>query len=144
MNKSYRQGQILNLIRTRKVRTQEDLAKRLRAAGIDAAQGTLSRDIRELGLVKTPEGYAVPAAVTPHGPDLETVARESLLDVKQAQQLLVLATPPGHASPLAEALDRAGWPEVVGTIAGENTILVVAADRDTAAALRKRLLALLV
>lgn len=143
MNKSYRHGQILNLIRKRKVRTQAELARALRAAGISAAQGTLSRDLRELGLVKTPDGYAIPAAAAPPGPDLATVARESLLDVRQAQHLLVLMTPPGHASPLAEAIDRAGWPEVVGTIAGENTVLAVAPDRTTANTLRKKLLALL-
>ena len=143
MNKSYRHGQILNVIRTRKVRTQDDLVRALRSAGIDAAQGTLSRDIRELGLVKTAEGYAAPAAIKPHGPDLSTVAREFLLDVRQAQQLLVVTTPPGHANALAEALDRAGWKEVVGTIAGDNTILVVAPDARTAGALRRRLLGLI-
>jgi len=144
MNKSYRHGQILNVIRTRTVRTQDDLSRALRSSGIDAKQGTLSRDIRELGLVKTPQGYEIPGngAVTPHGPDLTTIAREFLRDVRQAQQILVLRTPPGHASSLAEGLDRAEWPEVAGTIAGENTVLVVARDAKTAAALRKRLLAL--
>jgi transcriptional regulator of arginine metabolism len=143
MNKSYRHGQILNVLRTRTMRTQDDLSRALRSAGIDAAQGTLSRDIRELGLVKTPQGYEIPGgAVAPHGPDLATVAREFLLDVRQAQQLLVLKTPAGHASSLAEGLDQADWPEVAGTIAGENTILVVARDAKTAAALRKKLLAL--
>ena len=145
MNKSYRHGQILNVIRTRTVRTQDDLSRALRSSGIDAAQGTLSRDIRELGLVKTPQGYEIPGsgAVTLHGPDLGTIAREFLLDVCQAQQLLVLKTPAGHASSLAEGLDQADWPEVAGTIAGENTILVVARDAKTATALRKKLLALL-
>jgi transcriptional regulator of arginine metabolism len=144
MNKSYRHGQILNVIRTRTVRTQDDLSRALRSTGIDAAQGTLSRDIRELGLVKTPQGYAIPGngAATPHGPGLATVTREFLLDIHRAQQLLVLKTPPGHASSLAEALDQAGWPEVAGTIAGENTVLVVTQDSKTAAALRKKLLAL--
>ena len=114
------------------------------AAGIDAAQGTLSRDIRELGLVKTPQGYEIPGtgAIAPHGPDLATVAREFLLDVRVAQQILVLRTPPAHASSLAEALDQAEWPEVVGTIAGDNTILVVARNSKTATVLRKKLLAL--
>ena len=144
MNKSYRHGQILNVIRNRTVRTQHDLSQALRSAGIEAAQGTLSRDIRELGLVKTPQGYEIPGtgAIAPHGPDLATVAREFLLDVRVAQQVLVLRTPPAHASSLAEALDQAEWPEVVGTIAGDNTILVVARDARTAAALRKKLLAL--
>lgn len=143
MNKSYRHGQILNVIRARAVHTQEELAKALRSLGIRATQVTLSRDIRELGLVKTPQGYTLQAVATPLGPDLATVARESLLDAKQAQQIVVLVTPPGHASPLAEAIDRAQWPEIVGTIAGDNMILVVAPNSRTAALLRKRLLALL-
>ena len=144
MNKSYRHGQILNVIRKRTVRTQDDLSRALRAAGIEAAQGTLSRDIRELGVVKTPQGYEIPGtgALAPHGPELATVAREFLLDVRLAQQLLVLRTPPAHASSLAEALDQAEWPEVVGTIAGDNTILVVARNPKTASLLRKKLLAL--
>ena len=96
--------------------------------------------------VKTPHGYEIPGAgaLTPHGPDLTTLAREFLLDIRQAQQILVLKTPPAHASSLAEALDQAEWPEVAGTIAGDNTLLVVAPDAKTAAGLRKKLLALLV
>ncbi|MEP6962491.1 MAG: ArgR family transcriptional regulator [Acidobacteriota bacterium] len=143
MNKSYRLGQILNIVRNENVRTQEGLAKALRRVGIEATQVTLSRDTRELGLIKTPEGYVTSAAVTPPGPVLETVVREFLLDVRVAQHTLVLRTAPGSASSLAEALDRADWPQVVGTIAGDNTILVVARDAKTAAVVRRELLALL-
>ncbi|MEO8099913.1 MAG: ArgR family transcriptional regulator [Acidobacteriota bacterium] len=143
MNKSYRLGQILNIVRTQSVRTQDGLAKALHKLNIEATQVTLSRDIRELGLLKTPEGYVLPAAVSLPGPDLETVVREFLQDVRVAQHTLVLRTAPGSASPLAEALDRAEWPEVVGTIAGDNTILVVARDAKTAEAVRRELLALL-
>jgi transcriptional regulator of arginine metabolism len=143
MNKSYRQGQILNVVRSQRVRTQEDLAEVLRKVGVEATQVTLSRDIRELGLVKTQQGYTVPVAVAAPGPDLETVAREFLQDVRVAQHTLVLRTVAGSAGPLAEALDHADWPEVVGTVAGDNTILVVARDAATAKALRQKLLALL-
>ena len=142
MNKSYRQGQILKVLRTRRVHTQQELADALGALGFEATQVTLSRDIRELGLVKTTQGYAAPA-ISPLGPDLTTVAREFLLDIRVAQHTLVLKTPPAHASSLAEALDQAEWPEVVGTIAGDNTVLVVASDAKTAQALRQRLLAIL-
>jgi len=141
MNKSYRQGQILNLIRTTRLHTQEDLASALRHQGISATQVTLSRDIRELGLVKTPQGYAHPQAAAPAGPDFAQVAREFLRDVRLAQNLLVLRTPPGHANALASALDHADWPEVAGTIAGDDTVLVVAPDNKIAAALRTRFLA---
>jgi transcriptional regulator of arginine metabolism len=144
MNKSYRHGQILKLIRSRRLHTQEELARALRAAGIPATQVTLSRDIRELGLVKTPDGYAQAASEsTPAGPDFATVAREFLLDVRVAQNLLVLRTPPANANSVAVALDQANWPEVAGTIAGDDTVLVVAPDTRTAEALRARLLKLL-
>jgi transcriptional regulator of arginine metabolism len=143
MNKSYRLGQILNVVRTQRVRTQEGLADALRKIGVEATQVTLSRDIRELGLVKTPQGYSVPSAMAAPGPDLETVVREFLQDVRVAQHTLVLRTAPGSAGPLAEALDHSDWPEVVGTVAGDNTILVVARDARTAEGLRQKLLGLL-
>ncbi|MCU1335574.1 MAG: transcriptional regulator, ArgR family [Bryobacterales bacterium] len=140
MNKSYRQGQILKLVRSRSLRTQEELARALRTVGVRATQVTLSRDIRDLGLVKTAEGYAQPADPAPAGPDLGTVLREFLLDVRVAQNLLVLITPPAHASSVAEALDQAAWPEVTGTVAGDNTILVIAPTAKKAASLRDKLM----
>ena len=139
MNKAYRQSQILKLIRGRSLHTQDELARALGGLNISATQVTLSRDIRELGLVKTPAGYAQGAAepASP-GPDVAGLAREILLDVRQAQNLLVLKTPPAHANALAAALDRAEWPEVTGTIAGDDTVLVVAPDVKTAETLRAR------
>jgi len=110
MNKSYRQGQILKLIRSRKIFTQEDLARDLNETfGIPATQVTLSRDMRELGLVKTPDGYRQVSA--PTGVDLATAAAEFLWDVRSAQNLVVLKTSPGHASSLAVAIDRSELPE---------------------------------
>lgn len=143
MNKSFRHGQILNLVRTQKIRTQEALAEALRTVGIETTQATLSRDIAELQLVKTPQGYGLPTALAPAGPDLETVVQEFLQDVRVAQHTLVLRTSPGSAGPLAEALDQANWAEVVGTIAGDNTILVVAQDAATAVAVQNKLLKLI-
>ncbi len=140
MNKGYRQGQILKLIRARHLRTQEDLARALRAVGVQATQVTLSRDIRELGLVKTAEGYAEVASDSASGPDVETLAREFVQDVRVAQNLLVLRTSPGHANSVAVALDHADWPDIAGTIAGDDTVLVVAPDSKTAAALRTKFL----
>src|ERR1700732_4471391 len=120
MHKSYRQGQILKLIRARRVHTQEDLARALRTAGIQATQVTLSRDIHELGLLKTQDGYAEGASqAVPALPDVATLVRDSVLDVLLAQNLLVLRTPPGHANAVAVALDKANWSEVTGTIAGD-------------------------
>ena len=143
MNKSFRQGQIQKIIRSRNIHTQEELAEALEELGIRATQVTLSRDIRELGFVKTPDGYREIEALDEPPPshiDARRAVEEFLRDVRLAQNILVLKTDPGAASPLAEALDHAPWPEVVGTIAGENTVLVVAPDRRSAVRLRERLL----
>ncbi|HZT36970.1 MAG TPA: arginine repressor [Bryobacteraceae bacterium] len=138
-NKGYRHGQILKIIRSQPIFTQEELATELRKQGINATQVTLSRDIRELGLVKTAEGYRQ-IAPQPAGPDLATILADFLQDVRVAQNLLVLKTLPGNASPLAVALDQEEWPEIVGTIAGDDTILVIAPDAETAHALQGKLL----
>jgi transcriptional regulator of arginine metabolism len=143
MNKAYRQGQIRNIIRSRNVHTQEELAQALDQIGIHATQVTLSRDMREMGIVKTPEGYREIGALDERPPAGEEHARraveEFLRDIRVAQNLLVLKTDPGNANPLAVALDRAAWPEVVGTIAGDDTVLVVAPDAAAARALEERL-----
>ncbi len=139
MNKTFRQGQILKLIRSRRILTQEDLARELKQSyGIQTTQVTLSRDVRELGLLKTPEGYQQLSQAA--GPDLATIAAEFLQDARVAQNLIVLRTSPGNANALAAALDKEEWPEVVGTIAGDDTILIVAPDTATAVKLRERLL----
>ena len=142
MNKSYRQGQILKLIRGCAIHTQEELAQALQHIGIPATQVTLSRDIRELQLAKTPDGYR-PLAPEPAGPDFALVAAEFIHDIRLAQNLLVLKTSPGNANTVAAGLDRANWPEVVGTVAGDDTILVVLPDPATARAVRHRLLQML-
>jgi len=139
MNKRYRQGQILQVIRQRPIHTQEELAQALGAIGVHATQVTLSRDIRELRLAKSADGYR-PVAAAPAGRDFAALAAEFLLDVRLAQNLLVLKTSPGNANTVAVALDREQWPEIVGTVAGDDTILVVLPDAATAQAIRARLL----
>ncbi|HTT63344.1 MAG TPA: hypothetical protein VMG35_15925 [Bryobacteraceae bacterium] len=139
MSKTYRHGQILKLIRARSIHTQEDLARELQRAGIAATQVTLSRDIRELRLVKTPDGYREMLAEET-GPSFATLAAEFLHDVRIAQNLVVLRTSPGHANSVAVALDAEDWPEVVGTLAGDDTILVIAPDNVTAEKVRRRCL----
>ena len=142
MNKTFRQGQILKLIASRRILTQEDLARELKNAhGIQTTQVTLSRDVRELGLLKTPEGYRQVSPST-GGPDLATVVSEMLRDARVAQNLIVLRTSPGNANALAVALDKQAWPEVVGTLAGDDTILVVTPDAGTAVKLRQKLISL--
>ena len=139
MNKAFRQGQILKVIRNKRILTQEDLARVLKESfGLDTTQVTLSRDVRELGLLKTPEGYRQVSAAA--GPDVAMVVAEFLQDVRAAQNLIVLRTSPGNANALAVALDKEHWPEIVGTIAGDDTVLIVAPDSATADKLRKKLL----
>src|SRR5579884_1405657 len=142
MNKSFRQGQILNLLRRKEIFTQEELARELQSLGIQATQVTLSRDIRELALVKTPEGYRQLPAETGR-PDLAGAAEEYLQDIRVAQNLVVLRTSPGSANSLAIALDREELEEVVGTVAGDDTVLVVTADQESAAKFRRRMLDLI-
>jgi len=142
MSKAYRHGQILNLIRTKSIHTQDELAQELNKLGVAATQVTLSRDIRELRLAKTPDGYR---EILPEetGPQLAQLATEFLHDVRAAQNLVVLKTSPGHANSVAVALDAEKWPEIVGTIAGDDTILVIAPDNGTAESVRKKLMQLL-
>jgi transcriptional regulator of arginine metabolism len=142
MSKNYRQGQILKLIRGKRILTQDELAEELRAQGISATQVTLSRDIRDLRLVKTREGYQE-MAPEEKGPEFPLLAAEFVLDVRTAQNLVVLKTAPGHANSVAVALDQEEWPEVVGTIAGDDTILVIAPDRETAEVVQEKLMAIL-
>jgi transcriptional regulator of arginine metabolism len=145
MNKNYRQAQILRLIQSKTIRTQEALAEELAQVGVAASQVTLSRDIQELGLAKTPDGYRPlgTAAAPARGPALETVVAEFLQDARLAQNLLVLKTSPGNANALAVRLDSQDWPEIVGTIAGDDTVLVIAPDNESAVNLRNRLLTIL-
>jgi transcriptional regulator of arginine metabolism len=123
MSKSFRHGQILKLIRAKPIHTQEELARELRKAGIATTQVTLSRDLRELRLAKTGEGYRE-LGVEEAGPELRLLAAEFLQDIRAAQNLVVLKTAPGHANSVAVALDAEQWPEIVGTIAGDDTIFV--------------------
>ena len=142
VSKSYRQGQILKLIRSKPIRTQEELAQELRGIDVNATQVTLSRDIRDLRPVKTRDGYQE-LAPEETGPQFAMLATEFLQDVKCAQNLVVLKTAPGHANSVAVALDAEDWPEVVGTIAGDDTILVIAPDNATAGIVRDKMMALL-
>lgn len=142
MQKGFRQGQILKLIRAKTILTQDQLAQELGKIGVPATQVTLSRDIKELGIAKTADGYR---QIDPDiaGPDIAAMAAEFLQDVRVAQNLVVLRTSTGHASSLAVALDQEDWPEIVGTIAGDDTVLVIAPDTATASALRTKLLGFL-
>jgi transcriptional regulator of arginine metabolism len=140
-----RRDAIVRLVREKPVRSQEELQRLLAHRGLDATQPTLSRDVRELGLVKTPRGYAVPGEDDPavSAPRrLERLARvvaDTVLSVTVAGTLVVLKTPPAAAHPVARALDEAGLAEAVGTIAGDDTVFVAVAGEAAARALAARL-----
>ncbi len=142
MSKNYRHGQILKLIRSHHINTQDELAQELRKLGIIATQVTLSRDMRELRLVKTQEGYGEMTDEEAR-PRFALLAGDFLKDVTGAQNLVVLRTAPGHANSVAVALDYDEWADVVGTIAGDDTVLVITPDNKSAESVRKRLVALL-
>lgn len=128
--KTYRQGQILKVVAAGAIESQDQLRLRLRQDGLRVNQATLSRDLRELHLVKTPEGYAElrPESVAVASPvGLTRALREFCRDIRPAQNLLVLKTPPGGAQPLAAALDAERWKEVLGTVAGDDTVLIITA-----------------
>src|SRR5881394_849171 len=143
MSKLSRHNAILQLLDQGPVANQEELQKLLRRRGIDAGQATLSRDIRELGLVKSAEGYSLPGreAVVPETdlPSVDRLVREFVTSVRAAENLLVTKTSIGSAQPVAAALDEENWPEALGTIAGDDTILIVCEDKRAAGRLAGRI-----
>jgi transcriptional regulator of arginine metabolism len=137
---------ILRLLSQGEVSSQDDLRRLLSQKGMRVTQATLSRDLQDLRLVKTAEGYRnLDGAAAESAPQvrLERALRELLLDVREAQNLLVLRTPPGGAQSLAAALDGGRWREVVGTVAGDDTVLVVTPSRQARAGLQKKIARLL-
>lgn len=140
--KRFRQGQILKLVNAEPVANQDNLRRRLNQHGMRVTQATLSRDLRELKLVKTAEGYRPLGAAPEESAAQHSLARalrEFLVDVRPAQNLLVLKTPPGGAQPLAAAVDAEHWKEVAGTLAGDDTILIITPSRGARAAIQKRM-----
>ena len=122
--------------------SQEDLQRILNRRGFDVGQATLSRDIRDLGLVKTSEGYTVAQgdnSAEAALPPVSRLVREFVLSIRTAQNLLVIKTSVGSAQPVAAALDGEDWEEAVGTIAGDDTILMVCPDRRAAKRLEGRI-----
>ena len=143
-----RRDEILKVIRAAAVHSQEELQHRLARRGIDVAQPTLSRDLKDLGLAKTAGGYVVPGgdASATEGvlqarreERLERALKEWVLGVATAGNLVVVKTPPATANPVARALDEAALEGVVGTIAGDDTIFLAAVTVAAAQRLARRL-----
>lgn len=148
--KQLRQQGIRDILEQRPIRTQHELAAALRERGFRATQATVSRDVAELGLVKLGRGgvqvYALPPRVEEHeisGEErLAKLMRDLPLEVHEAGLLLVVRTIPGSAHAIAAALDRSRWPEMVGSIAGDDTLFIAFSDRGSLQRVRKRLLRL--
>lgn len=147
-----RDRRILNILARRAVTTQAELVAALQSAGIQVTQATVSRDIKRLGLVKLPDGngtyrYQAPHAARPTTVEVQARLRRAMIDyvaeVDEGSGLVVVKTATGSASTVAEAIDEVAWPEVVGTVAGDNTILVVPRRAGQRAAIARRLRSLL-
>jgi transcriptional regulator of arginine metabolism len=140
--KTFRHGQILRLVSSERISNQEDLRRRLADKRMRVTQATLSRDLQELKLVKTREGYRAATASLEEVasvPPLTRALREFLLDIRPAENLLVLKTPPSGAQPLAAALDGAKFSEIAGTIAGDDTVLIITPSRKTRESLQREI-----
>ena len=145
--KQLRQRAIRDLVEQRPIRTQQELAAALRERGFRTTRATISRDVAELGLIKAgrsgTQAYAIPPrlreADTSGEERMRRLLRDMPVEIREAGTMLVMKTLPGSAHPLAAALDRARWPEVVGSIAGDDTVFVAFADRGSLSRVRRRL-----
>jgi transcriptional regulator of arginine metabolism len=145
--KTQRQHRVSQILAKETVTSQAELVLLLRDQGVDATQVTVSRDLEELGAVKVRKGggllvYALPEGVQDRPtPDvhLRRVLGEWVADVTSSSNLVIVRTPPGCAHVVASALDRAGLPEIAGTVAGDDTVLVIAAERVKGAVLARKL-----
>jgi transcriptional regulator of arginine metabolism len=141
MSKLARQQAIVELAHEGPLPSQQELCKVLARRGFRTTQATLSRDLNELRLVKTPDGYILSNGDAP-GEPIPAVSRlvnEFVRDVRRAQNLLVIKTISGSAQPVAVALDAEAWDEVVGTVAGDDTLLVITSNNKTAKSLHAKL-----
>lgn len=141
MSKLARQQVIVELAHEGPVPSQEELRKVLSRRGFPVTQATLSRDMNELRLIKTPEGYILPNGDAPAeaAPSASRVVREFVRDIRRAQNLLVVKTMAGSAQSVAMAIDSENWDEIVGTVAGDDTLLIIAPDNKKAKLLQSRL-----
>lgn len=146
--KQLRQRAIRDLVDQRPLRTQQELAAALRERGFRTTQATISRDVADLGLIKVARDGMTAYALPPRLIEAETSGEDRLrklfadlpLEVHEAGLLLILRTLPGSAHAIAAALDRARWPEVVGSIAGDDTVFVAVPDRGSLQRVKRRLL----
>ena len=148
--KARRQMKVQEIISKEIIRTQEDLADKLHLSGFNVTQATVSRDIKEMGLIKVPSAgddyrYAVPNEVHPNNTQdrLKRVLRETVVSINDTESIIVIRTIPGNAHALAAVLDNSHWEEVIGTVAGDDTILLVIKPKEAVAVVLERIATLL-
>lgn len=143
MIKHRRQSRILSLVQSQPVASQAALAHQLSVEGLHVTQATLSRDLHELNLVKTVEGYKLSGQLLLNAARFQqqqqTIA-QFMTEAQTAGNMVVVKTNPGNAPPVARSLDNIGWNEIIGTVAGDDTIIVVTKGSLAARTVRKRLL----
>lgn len=132
--KQKRHYRIREIIRQKPIETQEELAEELKKLGVNVTQATVSRDIKELGLIKVLKDngrycYAEPHKSAVVSDKLLRMYKDSIIGINSSENLIVIKTLSGAASAAAEAIDGLNWSEIIGTIAGDNTILVVAESK---------------
>ncbi len=139
--KQQRHATIRDLLVRTTITSQDDLRRKLAARGVHVTQATLSRDVNELRLTKGPSGYAIAANASPDDdlPNIRDIFRNFALEARLALNLLVLITTTGSAQPVAAAIDYEDWPEVIGTIAGDDTVLIICASEPHAQSLKTRI-----
>lgn len=140
--KQQRHNVIKELLVKTTIASQDELRRKLASRGFHVTQATLSRDIHELRLSKGPSGYSLPGdggEPDESLPEIRDVMKSFGLEVRQSMNLLVLITTTGGAQPVAAGIDYEDWPEVVGTIAGDDTVLVICPDLDQAKLLKERI-----
>ncbi len=144
--KMTRHNKIKEIIDNNKIETQEDLAAALRAGGIDVTQATVSRDIKELMLIKVPDAnghyhYAYPKehSMMVTNDRLERIFHDSIVNIRNSDSLIVIHTLPGTAQSVAFAVDYLKWPEAMGSIAGDDTVFIAAENKEGIQALLRRL-----
>lgn len=133
--KNRRQRRILEIVSNETIGTQKELAERLRQEGFETTQATISRDIKELLLVKVNIGgdrykYVIAQETPVTDAKLRMVLREFILSYDYSENLLILNTAPGNANTVASAIDRARWPQVIGTLAGDDTVMLVIKPKE--------------
>lgn len=142
MEKQRRRQRIIKLVHEKSIASQQELAAILEQDGHPVTQATLSRDLRELNLVKTAQGYRLPSDLNQArvgGNNLQQSIAQYMVIANVANNLVVVKTHPGTASPLAISLDSIGWGEIVGTVAGDDTVLVVTLTPQSARVVQRRL-----